>query len=422
MACSRRALKSLIEGPEFSFRNIVRSCTARFFCEHPSPRLSAKAAIPPFGVLLDIDGVLVRGRKPIPGAREALEMLRQSEVPTVFLTNGGCESEKEAAERLSDKIGFEVREEQMVLSHTPLKMFDWLHNKHVLVSGQLNIKEIVKGYGFRSVSDIEDIRRAYPLLDMVDRERRFKPLRTPPEELPPIEAILLLGEPVRWETHLQLIIDILVTNGNLLSIPQSLCKKRIPVIAANTDLIYMSEVPLPRFGHGAFLLNLEVLYKKLTGQELVYTEFLGKPFISSYKYAEHCLYQSSGSSRGQIKSLYAVGDNLDTDIYGANMCNEYVKAFHESNGSGTENQLRDLTSRQEKHSAVEWSPEVKNIESILVQTGVSLRSDNNLTTNEGARYLHRDLDFQPRFRRAKHVVENIADAVELILKQEQECS
>ena len=60
-------------------------------------------------------------------------------------------------------------------------------------------------------------------------------------------AILLLGEPVRWETHLQLIIDILVTNGNLLSISQSPCKKRIPVIAANTDLIYMSEVPLPRY-------------------------------------------------------------------------------------------------------------------------------------------------------------------------------
>ena len=52
---------------------------------------------------------------------------------------------------------------------------------------------------------------------------------------------------MRWETHLQLIIDILVTNGNLLSIPQSLCKKRIQVIAANTDLIYMSEVPLPRY-------------------------------------------------------------------------------------------------------------------------------------------------------------------------------
>ena len=28
-------------------------------------------------------------------------------------------------------------------------------------------------YGFTNVSDIEDVRRAYPLLDMVDRDRRF---------------------------------------------------------------------------------------------------------------------------------------------------------------------------------------------------------------------------------------------------------
>lgn len=88
--------------------DFLRSCGARFFCDNPTARLSPNTAITSFGVLLDIDGVLVRGRKPIPGAREALEMLRQSEVPTVFLTNGGCESEQEAAEHLSDKIGFEV--------------------------------------------------------------------------------------------------------------------------------------------------------------------------------------------------------------------------------------------------------------------------------------------------------------------------
>ena len=39
----------------------------------------------------------------------------------------------------------------MVLSHTPLKMFDWLHNKHVLVSAQGNIKEILQGYPFRNI-------------------------------------------------------------------------------------------------------------------------------------------------------------------------------------------------------------------------------------------------------------------------------
>lgn len=416
---SRRVLQSTFIVPKLG--DVLRFCGARFFCENPSPRLSPKTAVPSFGVLLDIDGVLVRGRKPIPGAREALEMLRQSEVPTVFLTNGGCESEKEAAERLSDKIGFEVKEEQMVLSHTPLKMYDWLHHKNVLVSGQQNIKEIVQGYGFSNVSDMEDVRRAYPLLDMVDRDRRFKHLDTPREELPPIEAILLLGEPVRWETSLQLIIDLLVTNGSPLSIPLSPCKEHIPVIAANTDLIYMSEVPLPRFGHGAFLLSLEVLFKKLTGHELVYTEFLGKPFIPNYQYAEYCLYQNSRSNPGQIKSLYAVGDNLDTDIYGANMCNEYVKVFHKSNGNNAENQARNSCS-QRKQSALKWSPEVKSLESILVHTGVSSQNDDKPASNEGAQFLHRDLAFQPHFRRANHVVENIVEAVELILKQEQDCS
>ena len=89
-------------------RNALRSSVLRSLCENPTPRPLPKAAVQSFGVLLDIDGVLVKGRYAIPGAREALEMLQQSDVPTVFLTNGGSESEKEAAERLSDKIDFEV--------------------------------------------------------------------------------------------------------------------------------------------------------------------------------------------------------------------------------------------------------------------------------------------------------------------------
>ena len=100
----RRVLKSL--APRLC--NALRFSGVRFLCESSTPRPSPKAAVQSFGVLLDIDGVLVRGRNPIPGAREALQMLQQSEVPTVFLTNGGCESEKETAERISHRIGFEV--------------------------------------------------------------------------------------------------------------------------------------------------------------------------------------------------------------------------------------------------------------------------------------------------------------------------
>lgn len=61
-----------------------------------------------FAVLLDIDGVLIRGRKPIPEAKIALQRLRDLRVQTMLLTNGGCELEKKFAERISSVLDIEV--------------------------------------------------------------------------------------------------------------------------------------------------------------------------------------------------------------------------------------------------------------------------------------------------------------------------
>ena len=46
---------------------------------------------------------------------------------------------------------------------------------------------------------------------------------------------------------------------------------------------------MPRFGHGAFLLCLEELYKKVTGRDMVYTALIGKPSEITYRHAEHVL-------------------------------------------------------------------------------------------------------------------------------------
>ena len=120
--------------------------------------------------------------------------------------------------------------------------------------------------------------------------------------------------------------------------------------------------------------------------------------------------------------LFFFSDNLDTDIYGANLCHEYLKVFHNTSGDNSENQLKHSGS-QSKQSAINWLPEVRSIESILVQTGVSTQDDGKpAAKTEGARFLHRDTVYHPHLRKANHVVENIAEAVELILKQEQESS
>ena len=60
----------------------------------------------------------------------------------------------------------------------------------------------------------------------------------------------------------------LVTDGLPCINPQSIPLPHLPILACNMDLQWMAEAPMPRFGHGAFLLCLEELYKKVTGKHI----------------------------------------------------------------------------------------------------------------------------------------------------------
>ena len=97
-----------------------------------------------------------------------------------------------------------------------------------------------------------------------------------------VAAVILFGEPVRWETSLQLIIDVLLTNGHLPNKPAKSHYPHLPVLACNMDLMWMADAPLPRFAHGCFLHCLESLYHKVSGYELKYTALVGKPSEITY--------------------------------------------------------------------------------------------------------------------------------------------
>lgn len=64
-----------------------------------------------------------------------------------------------------------------------------------------------------------------------------------------------------------------------------------------------------RFGHGTFLVCLENIYKKITGEELKYEALMGKPSELTYHFAEY-LIRSQARQRewkSPITSLYAIG-------------------------------------------------------------------------------------------------------------------
>ncbi|CAB3979605.1 Hypothetical predicted protein [Paramuricea clavata] len=338
------------------------------------------------GVLCDIDGVLLRGRQLIPGARESIKTLYDQNIPVVFLTNQGLQLETDKAESLSDIFDIQVKPEQVVLSHSPMRLNKDLLDKFVLV--------------------LEDIRTAYPLLDMVDKGRRYEKLNSLQTEsnIPDVEGIVLLGEPVRWESALQLCVDLLVSNGNPSKRLDHIPDQHIPVVACNTDLLWMAEAPLPRFGHGAFLLCLESLYQKITGHSLNYGMITGKPFLITYKYAERIIekyLQSKFSveTSNCLKRIYVIGDNPDTDIYGGNLYKEHIK--------------HSLAESENIHST-----NVANVISVLVATGV--HSKGNLKTLvEMPDHVHKDVIFQPNMRTPDYNVENITEAVRLIIENER---
>lgn len=78
----------------------------------PLCRLLPPQASSSFGLLFDIDGVLVRGKTPIPAAKQCFKNLvdrsGKYKVPVVFVTNAGNCMRQTKAEHLSHLLEVEV--------------------------------------------------------------------------------------------------------------------------------------------------------------------------------------------------------------------------------------------------------------------------------------------------------------------------
>uniref|UniRef100_A0A8C1SG77 Haloacid dehalogenase like hydrolase domain containing 5 n=1 Tax=Cyprinus carpio TaxID=7962 RepID=A0A8C1SG77_CYPCA len=334
-----------------------------------------------FGLLFDIDGVLVRGRTPIPAAKQCFRNLVDGDgkyrVPVVFVTNAGNSLRETKAEQLSHLLEVEVSPDQVVLSHSPLRVFTQFHDLCVLVSGQGPVVEVAHNVGFKNVVTIDMLREANPLLDVVDHNRRPKHLIPPSMDLPPIDAVVLFGEPIRWETNLQLITDVLLTNGRPGNPVTSLHYPHIPVLACNMDLLWMAEAKNPR-------------------------------------------------------------DNPMADIYGANLYNRYLKAMHRTRVQAQGGSSSQVPGDQQCEASddAKGSGRVmvggsfdhrlpEGCSSILVCTGVYNRDHQDLpsdpeqtVTEQQIFHGHRDFRFDPSLTQPSFIVHDVRDGVELVFQRE----
>jgi len=372
---------------------------------------------PSFGIMFDIDGVIVRGKTVLPSAPEAFKMLvdrktKDWRIPTIFVTNAGNSLRIDKANQLSNWLNVKVTEEQVVMAHSPLKMFTEYHNKHVLVMGQGPVGQIAHSLGFSKVTTMDQLRHTFPSLDSCDHKRRRAAPCSFNTYFPRIEAVVMFGEPVRWETSLQLLIDVLLTDGHPSVAPTCIPNPHIPILACNMDLQWMAEAIMPRFGHGAFLLCVENLYKKVTGQDLVYTALVGKPSEITYRHGEHVLQGHARQLGKSVSTIYCVGDNVCTDIFGANLYNRYLQVRRQNKAVASNSRCIDRLVGQEVGLSG-----AEECHSVLVNTGVFSKDDVGCPPT----LEHSPRDFLPvenSFKDPFLSTENVLEAVTSILNRE----
>ena len=84
------------------------------------------------------------------------------------------------------------------------------------------------------------------------------------KDFKPIEAILVLDVPKHWESALQLLLNLLITNGDPRVKLNTQSKSKLPVIVLGDGIFKLNNVAGIdgiRFSHGAFIECLQALYK-----------------------------------------------------------------------------------------------------------------------------------------------------------------
>ena len=173
------------------------------------------------------------------------------------------------------------------------------------------------------------------------------------------DAVLVFNDPRDWALDSQIILDLLLSKEGILgtysdkngdnSLPNNGWQQdgQPKLFFSNPDLFWATSYHMPRLGQGGFQASLQGVWDATTGGAKLERTVIGKPFPDTYKYAERVLNLHRQELLGgqgeikkkvsQLKRVFMVGDNPESDIRGAN---EY-----------------------DSHHGTEWT-------SVLVKTGV----------------------------------------------------
>lgn len=311
------------------------------------------------GLVFDIDGVISRSGRLLCGADTAIQTLQTLRIPFVFMTNGGSCSEAEKASELSSLLGTTVAPSQVILAHSPMRLqAPRFRDEPVLIVGHSGCLPIARSYGFANAISIQQYQAEHPEMLPYKKWGELRTAAPGSIPFPSISAIFQFDDPTDPFNDIQTILDVLTSPfgrvGNSISGTQS-----IPYFVSADDLLWSTAAPLPRLGQGAFREMMSSVYESVTGQGLQITLY-GKPRAVAFAYARKKLLSQSvalGWDAAKMRAIFMVGDNIESDILGANAAQGLWTSVHVLTGLGrTPAARRTLSVGDEEHEWLErWA-------------------------------------------------------------------
>lgn len=286
-----------------------------------------------FAFAFDIDGVLVRGGRPIPEALEAMKVLNGDnkygiKIPYIFLTNGGGKSEAERCGDLSRQLEVDISPAQFICGHTPMSEMATKHKTVLVVGGEgEKCRTVAHSYGFKDVITPGDIIKANsattPFRKLTDEELKNSKERDFSGVV--IEAIFVFADSRDWAGDLQIIIDLAMSKGGRIGTLSETFDEGPPIYFSHNDVVWSAAHENVRLGMGALRGIVEYTFKEVTKGKTLTTHAFGKPQIGTFEFATRLLKRwrkNEHSLNAAPNTVYFVGDTPESDIRGTNLFNE----------------------------------------------------------------------------------------------------
>ena len=287
------------------------------------------------GIVLSIHVICNNGAL-IDGSKEAIQYLYNKRIPFLIMANDSM-GEDHQTRLLSSLLEIPIYSEQIIMPYSPMKLLAKHYaNDNVLIGGPPTCTGIMKSYGFNKAISIKNWKERYPeLIPFRKQTLSGKSPNTPCDKpilgqnsispYPCISAIFMCAVSHDAFNDIQVILDLLQSNQGVIS-PDILDNRNIynraqsiPLYMASDELFYPGPTA-PRLGGGAFREMLCTVYSCATGT-LPHIIQYGKPRSISYKYAERQMEDITKRYFGWKNApnhIIMIGDNIETDIVGAN--------------------------------------------------------------------------------------------------------